>query len=176
MDEHKKMYKAGKRWLVASLALASVTVGSALASEQPAVHAATAGDTAQQVTAAGIADQPTPAPTPNSTKQDDSLVNITDGNITISGPDQNQGQRDQLNQQLDQAKQATAQAQATYQELADQSSSYQNAVNAKRNYDAAYKKVGQIQYYDLVGHQLPERRASLNKQADQLDKRAQEQE
>lgn len=181
MSVHFKMYKKGKKWVAAMLfaagALAIGTTG--YADQLPTNTGAAATNRAAN---AEVITQPTAGAASSTVTSTDSagqqstLPDIYDGNITISGPDQNQGQRDQLNQQLDQAKQTTAQAQAAYQKLADQSSSYQNAVNAKQNYDAAYKKAGQIQYYDLVGHQLPERRDSLNKQADQLNKRAQEQE
>lgn len=102
MNEHKKMYKAGKRWLVATLAVASVAVGTAVVSGQPAVHAATVDNVTQSQQAAN-----------------------TDPRITVVSGDQNQGQRNQYQQQAQDLQQQVADRNASLEQVNGQLSQYQ---------------------------------------------------
>ena len=147
MSEHKKMYKAGKRWLVATLTVASVAVGTAVVNGQPAVHAATVDNVTQAQQAAD-----------------------TDPRITVVSEDQNQSQRNQYQQQAQDLQQQVADRNASLEQVNGKLSQYeqeQAAADTAINNDQAQLDQGK-QLMDQAVQAKNARRTELLQQNDQL--------
>lgn len=147
MSEHKKMYKAGKRWLVATLTVASVAVGTAVVNGQPAVHAATVDNVTQAQQAAD-----------------------TDPRITVVSEDQNQSQRNQYQQQAQDLQQQVADRNASLEQVNGKLSQYeqeQAAADTAINNDQAQLDQGK-QLMDKAVQAKNARRTELLQQNDQL--------
>ena len=129
MIKHKKMYKAGKRWVVATLAVASIAVAGATVNSRVAHADTVSGTETQQVsndgnsnaTIAGTATQQA-----GNTASDDN----TDPRITVVSGDQNQAQREQLQQQ----------AQNLQQQIANNTSSINNLQDKVNQLQATAKE------------------------------------
>lgn len=177
MKEHKKLYKAGKRWLTATILTASSALLLAGATTVSA-HAAGPGDpTATPTTqpATQPANQPATQPgsdngstTPSAPSE---LPTIHDGNVTISGPDQNASRRASLTSQLDAAK-ATARADSTAANNARVA--YGQAQQNSNAASAAADSVNDFQnaWMDLETNYFPERKDYFDHQDQTMQLRA----
>lgn len=108
MTEHKKMYKAGKRWVVATLAVASIAVAGATVNSRVAHADTVSGTETQQV-----------SNTVNTNNEDN------DPRITVVSGDQNQAQRDNLQQQAQDLQQQVEDSNANLNNTQEQLKQYQ---------------------------------------------------
>lgn len=108
MIERKKLYKAGKRWVVATLTVASIAVAGAAVNSQVAHADTVSGTKTQQV-----------SNTVNTNNEDN------DPRITVVSGDQNQAQRDNLQQQAQDLQQQVADCNANLNNTQEQLEQYQ---------------------------------------------------
>jgi predicted nucleic acid-binding Zn-ribbon protein len=108
MTKHKKMYKAGKRWVVATLTVASVAVAGATVNSRVAHADTVSGTETQQV-----------SNTVNTNNEDN------DPRITVVSGDQNQAQRDNLQQQAQDLQQQVEDSNANLNNTQEQLKQYQ---------------------------------------------------
>lgn len=126
MTKRKKMYKAGKRWVVATLTVASIAVAGTAVNSRVAHADTVSGTETQQVSNDGNSSAPVTG-TATQQAEDTSASNASDDNdprITVVSGDQNQAQREQLQQQ----------AQNLQQQIANNTSSISKAQNQLKQY------------------------------------------
>lgn len=158
MTEHKKMYKAGKRWVVATLTVASIAVAGAAVNSQVAHADTVSGTETQQVSndgnfsapVAGTATQQAENTSANNASDDDN-----DPRIKVISGDMNKAARAPYEQQAQEAQQQINEYNSGIEQLKEQQTKNEQAVT----YDQEQIDQGNQQLNQL-------RSAKLSKQKD----------
>ncbi len=158
MTEHKKMYKAGKRWVVATLTVASIAVAGTTVNSQVAHADTVSGTETQQVSndgnfsapVAGTATQQAENTSANNASDDDN-----DPRIKVISGDMNKAARAPYEQQAQEAQQQINEYNSGIEQLKEQQTKNEQAVT----YDQEQINQGNQQLNQL-------RSAKLSKQKD----------